>query len=224
MYRRCYRFDDLLPTVIPSHEETSMVERNMGDESAGAMAYTAEENEVTAQVGCIPPMARNQFSNTPTGSNHQMTGRQYSNQPMGSMPQMTGRRYSTAPVGRTPQMAGRRQQNPPPIASPQGENPPFNHPASKVVLEEPPPFEPDYDSVPPDEDIKSSLSSFSDSATASLKGIFEKLRSQIMRDGKVLGIVETDDLVIILVLVILLAEESDDYILMLALAALLFIK
>lgn len=62
------------------------------------------------------------------------------------------------------------------------------------------------------------------SITTYMKQLYDRTRHEIMKNGKVLGILETDDLVIILLIVLLLAEDCDDYILLLALAALLFMK
>jgi hypothetical protein len=66
--------------------------------------------------------------------------------------------------------------------------------------------------------------SFTQGIASSIKGIYENIRSQIIRDGKVLGILETDDLIILLLIVILIAEDCDDYVLLLGLAALIFLK
>ncbi len=66
--------------------------------------------------------------------------------------------------------------------------------------------------------------SFTQGMASSIKGIYENVRSQLIRDGKVLGILETDDLIILLLIVILIAEDCDDYVLLLGLAALIFLK
>lgn len=66
--------------------------------------------------------------------------------------------------------------------------------------------------------------SFTQGMASSIKGIYENIRSQLIRDGKVLGILETDDLIILLLIVILIAEDCDDYVLLLGLAALIFLK
>ena len=74
------------------------------------------------------------------------------------------------------------------------------------------------------ENTESEFSAYTQGITSSMKGIYENIRRQLIRDGKVLGILETDDLILILLIVILIAEDCEDYVLILALAALIFLK